>query len=93
MLSEIKGIGAATEKKLNELGIYDCKDLIERMPVSYMDMSVIALPQESGEGDFCLFSAIVSSISKPFKKGRLEIFKATAICENVKIKLVVTCSF
>lgn len=88
MLSEIRGIGAATEKKLNELGIYDCKDLIERMPVSYMDMSVIALPQESGEGDFCLFSAIVSSTSKPFKKGRLEIFKATAICENVKIKLV-----
>ena len=72
MLSDIKGIGDVTEKKLRTLGITDERDLVERTPKSYMDMSVIALPQESAEGDFCLFEAELTNLSKPFKKGNLE---------------------
>ncbi len=88
MLSDIKGIGDVTEKKLRALGINDERDLVERTPKSYMDMSVIALPQESAEGDFCLFEAELTALSKPFKKGKLEILKAVAKCEETAIKLV-----
>lgn len=88
MLSDIKGIGPVTEKRLNELGIYDCETLVSHIPTGYMDMSVIALPQESAEGDFCLFEAKITKISKPFKKGKLEILKAYAECENCRICLV-----
>lgn len=88
MLSDIKGIGPVTEKRLNELGIYDSETLVSRVPTGYMDMSVIALPQESAEGDFCLFEAKITKISKPFKKGKLEILKAYAECENCKICLI-----
>ena len=34
-LSEIKGLGKATEKYLNELGIYDVDDLINYYPFRY----------------------------------------------------------
>lgn len=88
MLSDIKGIGDVTEKKLRTLGITDERDLVERTPKSYMDMSVIALPQESAEGDFCLFEAELTNLSKPFKKGNLEILKASAVCENTAVKFV-----
>ena len=88
MLSDIKGIGDVTEKKLRTLGITDERDLVERTPKSYMDMSVIALPQESAEGDFCLFEAELTNLSKPFKKGNLEILKAAAVCENTAVKFV-----
>ena len=87
MLSALKGVGPVTEKKLHALGIYSPEDLIERVPKGYMDLSVISRPQDTADGDFCLFDGDVYQITKPYKKGKTEFFKAYVLCDYYKITL------
>ena len=88
MLNEIKGIGPSTEKKLNELRIFSPIDFIKRIPKSYMDLSVITSPLDATEGQFCFFEGCITKISKPFKKGKLEILKSVCTYEGEAINLV-----
>lgn len=87
-LSDIKGVGEKTEKKLNSLGVFTIEDIVERLPKGYMDMSKFTLPQDTAEGDFCLFEGVVIKLGKPFKKGKLEILKGIVECEGEKVTLV-----
>ena len=87
-LSEIKGIGEKTEKKLHALGVFTPEDLIERLPKGYMDMSKFTLPRDTAEGEFCLFEGKIVKIGKPFSKGKLEVLKCDAECEGEIVHLV-----
>ena len=87
MLSDIKGIGPQTEKKLNDLKIFTKFDLIKHIPKGYMDLSVLSSPFDIQEGQFCFFEAKIINVSKPFKKGKLEIIKAECEYNNSKITL------
>jgi ATP-dependent DNA helicase RecG len=78
MLCDLKGVGAVTEKKLNELGVYCEKDLVERLPRSYTDFSDPVPLEKTADGQFCLFDAKVEKISGRFRKKNLSVFKINA---------------
>lgn len=88
MLSDLKGIGEVTEKKLNSLSIFTENDLVTHLPKTYLDMTKFTLPQDAFEGDFCFFEAVVTSVAKPFKKGKTEFVRAQADCEGEKINFI-----
>lgn len=78
MLSDIKGVGAVLEKKLNALGVFFEKDLIGRLPKGYVDPAVSTCLENSLDGDYCLFDAEVLSVGVPFSKGKMNICKVLA---------------
>jgi len=88
-LLSLKGVGEATLKGLNALNIFDFDDLAAFLPRDYMDFCS-ALPIESAEdGAFVLTELTVQTLSKPFRKGGLRVFRAAGITERgTKVKLV-----
>lgn len=88
MLSEIKGIGAITEKKLNALSVFTEEDLVTHVPKGYLDMSKFTLPQEAEEGEFCFFEGKVLRVAKPFRAKGTEFVKAQVECEGNTISMV-----
>ena len=88
MLSEIKGVGKVTEKKLNELNIYTKKDVIERLPRTYVDLTSVTPLSVAMEGQFCIFDAILVKGISSFSKGNLQISKGTVKSGNDLINLV-----
>lgn len=88
MLSEIKGVGKVTEKKLNELNIYTKKDVIERLPRTYVDLTNVTPLSVAMEGQFCIFDAILVKGIASFSKGNLQISKGTVKSGNDLINLV-----
>lgn len=88
MLSEIKGVGKVTEKKLNELNIYTKKDVIERLPRTYVDLTSVTPLSVAMEGQFCIFDAVLVKGISSFSKGNLQISKGTVKSGNDLINLV-----
>ncbi len=69
MLSDIKGVGEATQKKLNELGIFDEYQLVFTLPRSYIDMDAAFSLEKCVDGDICAFEGVITSIGY-FKKDK-----------------------
>lgn len=88
-LLSLKGVGLATLMGLNALNIYDFDDLAAFLPRDYMDFGS-ALPVESAEdGAFVLAELTIQTVSKPFRKGGLRVFRAAGVSEGgARVKLV-----
>lgn len=88
-LTSLKGVGNATLAKLNALGIFDYDGLAAFLPRDYMDFDS-ATPLEAAEdGVFVLCELTVQSVSKPFRKGGLSVFRAGGISDaGTRVKLV-----
>jgi ATP-dependent DNA helicase RecG len=88
-LLSLKGVGLATLMGFHALNIYDFDDLAAFLPRDYMDFGS-ALPVESAEdGAFVLTELTIQSVSKPFHKGSLRVFRAAGISEGgTWVKLV-----
>ncbi len=87
-LTLIKGIGKITEKKLNELGIENVRELLNYLPSAYIDMSLISDMKDVSDGGYYLFNATVRTLSS-FKRGiKVNSFRATAYSGDVKLNLV-----
>ena len=63
-LEEIKGIGPATVKKLNSLGIFSVNQLLFTLPTSYIDFKSPISLKQSRVGDFCLFKGVVLDLNE-----------------------------
>ena len=63
-LEEIKGIGPATVKKLNSLGIFSVNQLLFTLPTSYIDFKSPISLKQSRVGDFCLFKGVVRDLNE-----------------------------
>ncbi len=84
----LRGVGEAVEKKLNSLGIRNSDELLDKLPVQYVDMAVSVPLSDASDGSFCIFDAVIFSKSPPRRKGKLTVFSAQGKCEDRDIKLV-----
>ncbi len=87
-LLSLKGVGETTLRKLHELNIFGLDDLAAFLPRDYMDFDS-ALPLEKGEGGaFVLSEVTVKSVSKPFRKGGLSVYRAYGVSDGgAKVRL------
>ncbi len=75
-LSELKGVGPKTEKKLNRLGLYSVEDLIANFPRSYVNKGNITRIGDIKDGEFVTIKARISAIQTQmtkFKKSMLKL--------------------
>ncbi|HIU99638.1 MAG TPA: ATP-dependent DNA helicase RecG [Candidatus Stercoripulliclostridium merdipullorum] len=87
-LAALKGVGPVTLLKLNKLGIASPEDLLRFLPKTYIDLDAVSLPSEAEEGAFVLFVLRLTSVSKPFRKGKLQLFRAVGTADDgKKVKL------
>lgn len=87
-LNNIKGVGTATISKLEQLGIYNIRDLLLYLPSSYIDMNNLYDMRHAISGRYYLFLARVHKISKINKGRKVNRFKATLITNSVKINAI-----
>ncbi len=87
-LIDIKGIGEKTVPKLNKLGIYSTKDLIDFLPSKYWDMTNFSDLENTRMGDYVLLSGIMFSVTKvQYIRRNMNVFKATYLTQGKKIVL------
>jgi len=88
-LSDVKGVGPVTEKKLNELGIKSIKDLVHFLPCRYIDLDAPTSLSKVEDGDYVLLKLFISSISKPYKiRGSLLVRAHGKTDEGKSVKLI-----
>jgi ATP-dependent DNA helicase RecG len=74
---------------LKKLGIETTRDLLNFTPKNYIDLEAISDLKKSENGSFVTLELFITYVSKPFKKGKLEIFSAFANTnDDIKVKLV-----
>ena len=81
-LLKVKGVGPVTLEKLNYLGINSIKDLLRFMPSKYIDLDAISDLQGADNGDFVVLVLNIVSSSRPVRKGRMQIFRASGVCDS-----------
>ncbi|HHT83677.1 MAG: ATP-dependent DNA helicase RecG [Christensenellales bacterium] len=88
MLTCVKGIGEKTKLKFNELGIFTPVDLLLTLPQRYVDLRNLADIDEACLGEFCKTEITVDKVHKPYRKGRLQIFKAQGQARQKSVMLI-----
>lgn len=84
-LTEIKGIGEKTVPKLNKLGIYSTRDLIDFLPGKYWDMTRFSDLENTRFGDYVLLSGIIVSVTKvQYIRRNMNVFKASYLAQGKK---------
>ncbi|MGN0797298.1 MAG: ATP-dependent DNA helicase RecG [Christensenellales bacterium] len=87
-LSQIKGVGAKTLSKLNDLGIFSVQDMVEFFPKSYCDMTRSTPIYALEAGSYALVEGNIVSISKLFRKSRnFNVFSAVVEDDSSRLKL------
>ena len=85
----VKGVGPVTLEKLNYLGIYSRRGIVEKTPVDYIDLDAVSDLDEAEDGQFVVLVTEITSASKPFRKGKLQMYRVTgATDDGKKVKLV-----
>ena len=81
-LKSIKGVGDKLLLKLNQLGIYDIKSLLNFFPHNYIDMNSISILNDELLGQYALINVSVASvkINKGYKG--VGYFKITGIADG-----------
>ena len=69
-LSQIKGVGKANEKKLEELGINSVFGLFSFLPRKYLDLGKPISVLDAEPGVLCLLEGKVEKVTEPSKGGR-----------------------
>lgn len=89
-LLKVKGVGPVTLEKLNYLGIYSQKDILKFLPSRYIDLDAISDLSVADNGDFVVLVIKITSSSRPIKKGRLQLFRASGTVDGYsrQVKLV-----
>ena len=87
-LTDIKGIGEKTVPKLNKLGIYSTRDLIDFLPSKYWDMTHFSDLDNTQPGDYVLLSGLMFSVTKvQYIRRSMNVFKGTFLAQGRKISL------
>ncbi len=89
-LLEVKGVGPVSLQKLRYLGIDSKRDLSLFSPVKYIDLDAASDLNTAEHGDFCVVIACVVTVSKPFRRGKLQMFSCGVSVEGFKnrVKLI-----
>ncbi len=81
-LLKVKGVGPVTLEKLNYLGIYSPKEILRFLPSKYIDLDAVSDLSVADNGDFVVLVLNITSSSRPIKKGRLQLFRASGQVEG-----------
>ncbi len=81
-LLKVKGVGPVTLEKLNFLGINNQKEILRFLPSKYIDLDAISDLTAADNGDFVVLVLSITSASRPIKKGRLQLFRASGTVEG-----------
>ena len=73
-LSDVKGVGSANEKKLEELGINSVFELFSFLPRKYIDLKKPISILDAEPGSLSLFEGRVERISEPSQGGKHSFF-------------------
>ena len=73
-LADIKGVGKANEKKLEELGINSVFGLFSFLPRKYMDLGKPVSVIDAEPGCMCLLEGRIEKVSTPSKGGKHSFF-------------------
>ncbi len=85
----VKGVGPVTLEKLNYLGIYSRRGLIEKTPVDYIDLDAVSDLDKAEDGEFVVLVTEIVTAGRPFRKGKLQMYRVTgATDDGKKVKLV-----
>lgn len=88
-LTNLKGVAAATQAKLNKLGIMQVEDIIDFLPKKLFDMTQVSQISPQIIGDYALLEGSVTKISKVARINKmLNFFRAEVDCNGIKLKLV-----
>ena len=79
-LTDIKGIGDATLAKLAELGIFEPRQLVLKLPSRYVDLNAPVRAAEAEHGAFCMLEGIVVGKTAPSKRGAKSFTVRLADC-------------
>lgn len=88
MLTIVSGIGESTKQKFNSLGIFTPFDLIMTFPQKYINLADIGDLSNTENGEYCIAEIVIERIMKPFRRGRLQTFKAYGGANQKKIELL-----
>lgn len=75
-LTELKGVGPKTEKKLNRLGLFSLNDFLENYPRTYVNKGNIVKIGEFSDGDFVTVKGRIAGVQSQmtkFKKSMLKL--------------------
>ena len=87
-LTDLKGVGEKTAKKLNELGIFSVYDVVQYFPKTYFDMTKTTCIEDLQVGEYALIEGVVSNISGLFRKSAtFNVFSAKLQDDTGEIKL------
>ncbi|MGN0771416.1 MAG: ATP-dependent DNA helicase RecG [Christensenellales bacterium] len=87
-LSQIKGVGAKTLSKLNDLGIFSVQDMVQFFPKSYCDMTKSTAVCCLREGNYALIEGVIDKVSKLFRKSKtFNVFSAILSDDTGSVKL------
>ena len=87
-LQDVKGVGEKTVPKLNKLGIYSTRDLVDFLPGKYWDMTRFSDLENTHIGDYVLLCGITLSVTKvQYIRRNMNVFKATFFTQGRKIAL------
>lgn len=74
-LSELKGVGPKTEKKLNRMDLFCVEDLLENYPRSYVNKGNIVKIGEIKDGDFVTIKARIAQVQTQMTKFKKPMLK------------------
>ena len=77
----VKGVGPVTLEKLNYLGIYSRRGLIEKTPVDYIDLDAVSDLDKAEDGEFVVLVTEIVTAGRPFRKG-IERHSASGVGER-----------
>ena len=86
-LSELKGVGPKTEKKLNRMDLFCVEDLLENYPRSYVNKGNIVKIGEIKDGDFVTIKARIAQVQTQmtkFKKPPTTLYFATSATLEIR---------
>lgn len=84
-LKDIKGVGPSTCGKLSQLGLASFLDVLNFLPVKYLDLSHITSPEELKEGDFAIIECEIEKIEGIRRIGKTNFFRAKAKAGGVEL--------
>ena len=69
----VKGVGPVTLEKLNYLGIYSRRGIVEKTPVDYIDLDAVSNLDEADDGQFVVLVTEITSAKRSSSYGTTPI--------------------
>lgn len=88
-VSELKGVGTVLEKKLNRLGIYEVKDLLEYYPYRYNFIKIMKVHEVTNNENCTIESTIIEPCKVQYIKKNFNRLSFRCVSDNVVLNVTI----